>query len=336
MATANLTVNKTLHVHIVNDPELPDLFELDTEQFWAALEGTPDLKSRIRVTVGCGDEGLFEAAETADVLIGWSFRHRELVQRAPSLRWIHIIGAGVEHLAPIDWLPPEVTLTNSSGVHVERSGEYVACALLMLNSRLPEHVTNQRKRRWVSSYSDTIDGKVIVVIGVGQIGGEGARRAKQLGLEVRGVRRSGASHPSVDRMYRPDQLHEALRGADFVLVAAATTTDTRKMLGPDELDLLNPGAGLINLARADIVDYDAVVERLESGALRGAILDVFDPEPLPAESPLWECDNLIVTPHVSSDPSNYNERMLEIFVDNCSRFVAGEALRNVVKPERGY
>jgi phosphoglycerate dehydrogenase-like enzyme len=336
LATQDLTTSKTLHVHVVNDPGISDLFDVEEDQFWTALAAEPELRERIRLTIGRGDEGLFEAAETADVLIGWEFRHRELVQRAPNLRWIHIIGAGVEHLAPIDWLPDGVTLTNSSGVHVRRSGEFVACSLLMLSSRVPQHVTNQRRHRWVQAYSDTIDGKVIVVIGVGQIGGEGARRAKELGLHVRGVRRSGASHPSVDRMYRPDELHEALIGADYVLVAAATTPETRQMLGGRELDLLNADAGVINLARADIVDYEALAERLRSGALRGAVLDVFDPEPLPEDSPLWDCENLVITPHVSSDPSNYNEIMLALFVDNCARFVAGEPLRNVVQADRGY
>jgi phosphoglycerate dehydrogenase-like enzyme len=259
-----------------------------------------------------------------------------VLPRAQKLRWLHVIGAGVEHLVPIDWLPDGVVLTNSSGVHSERSGEFIACALLMLNSRIPQHVTNQRKRTWDSRYSDTIDGKTVTVIGLGSIGGSAARRAKELGLVVRGVRRSSDSHPHVDEMYPPSELHRALSGADFVVVAAALTSETRGLIGREELELLAPDAGLVNVSRAQIVDYDALAERLQSGMLRGAVLDVFDPEPLPPESPLWDCDNLIVTPHVSSDPANYNERMLAIFVDNFRRLVRGDPLRNRIEPGRGY
>jgi phosphoglycerate dehydrogenase-like enzyme len=331
-------VNETasLHVYVANDPDLPELFYVDEDEVWAAFEDVPELKERLRVTVGGLGDDILEAAETADVMLGWRFRQEEVMPRAKKLRWIHILGAGVEHLTPIDWLPDGVALTNSSGVHTERSGEYIACALLMLNSRIPEHVTKQRKRIWDPTYSDTIDGKTAVVVGLGSIGGNAARRANELGMHVRGVRRGGDSHPHVHEVFTQDRLHDALRGAHYLVVAAASTTETRGMIGARELDLLAPEAGVINVARQDIIDYDAIVERLESGALRGAVLDVFDPEPLPSHSPLWDVDNLIVTPHASSDPANYNEKMLEIFRENLRRLLAGEELRNRVNRDRGY
>jgi len=330
-------VNETaLHVYVANDPELPALFFVEEDEFWAAFEDAPELKERMRVTVGGLGDDLLEAAEAATVMLGWRFRHEEVMPRARNLCWIHVLGAGVEHLTPIDWLPDGVILTNSSGVHTERSGEYIACALLMLNARIPEHVTKQRKRTWDPTYSDTIDGKTAVVVGLGSIGGNAARRAKDLGMHVRGVRRSGDSHPHVHEMFTQDRLHDALSGADYLVVAAASTSETRGMIGGKELDLLAPDGGVINVARQDIMDYDALVERLESGALRGAVLDVFDPEPLPSDSPLWEVDNLIVTPHASSDPANYNEKMLEIFRENVRRLLAGEELLNRVEPGRGY
>ena len=149
------------------------------------------------------------------------------------------------------------------------------------------------------------------------------------------MRRTGRTHSYVDRMYTPDKLHEALPEADFVVVTAALTKETKLMIGASELDLLKPGAGFIN-SRAQVVDYEALAERLRTGRIGGAILDVFDPEPLPADSALWDCPNLIITPHVSSDPANYNQVMLAIFVSNLSRFVAGKPLRNRVSVERGY
>jgi phosphoglycerate dehydrogenase-like enzyme len=331
-----VTDTSTLHVYVANDPDLPKLFYVEEDEVWAAFEDAPELKERLRVTLGGLGDDILEAAETADVMLGWRFRHEDVIPRAKRLRWIHILGAGVEHLTPIDWLPEGVVLTNSSGVHTQRSGEYIACALLMLNSRIPQHVTRQRENVWDNRYSDTIDGKTVVVVGLGSIGGNAARRAKELGLNVRGVRRSADGHPHVDQMFTQDRLHDALSGADYLVVAAASTTETRGMIGAKELDLLNEDGGVINVARQDIMDYDALAERLESGRLRGAVLDVFDPEPLPSDSPLWDVDNLIVTPHVSSDPANYNETMLAIFRENVRRLLAGEELLNRVNPDRGY
>ncbi len=247
------------------------------------------------------------------------------------VRWIHVIGAGVDHLQPFDWIPPGVVLTNSSGVHAERAGEFIACGLLMLNSLVLRHLDEQRARRWTPRYSTVIEGKTVVIVGVGTIGGAGARRAKELGLHVRGVRsRSDVAHPHVDEMFATDQLHSALPGADFVVVCAALTDVTRGLIGADELALLPDHAGLINIARGPIVDYGALEATLRAGRLGGAILDVFEPEPLPAESGLWDCPRLLVTPHVSSDPLDYTLKMLEIFADNLVRLDEGRGLRNEI------
>lgn len=324
-----------MHVHVINDPELSaEQFHVQEEMFWKAVAEVPALRDKIELTIGVGEAGN-EALRSADAVVGWSFP-RDIAERAPQLRWIHVIGAGVEHLQPLDWVPSGVTLTNSSGVHAERAGEFIACSLLMLNNLFPTHIENQAQKRWDSRYSNVITGKTVLIVGVGSIGGEGARRAKDLGLHVRGVRRSGQSHPSVDEMYTPDRLHEALQGVNFVVVTAASTAETRKLLGARELDLLPAGAGVVNMARSAILDEDALVERLRSGRLGGAILDVFDPEPLPADSPLWTCPRLLITPHVSSDALEYTRPMLEIFLDNAERLEAGRELRNRVELDRGY
>jgi phosphoglycerate dehydrogenase-like enzyme len=321
---------------VVNDPAVASLFHASREQFEAVFRRSPILLRRIRLTIGLGAEGYDEAMRTAEVLVAYRFPHREVAGKAPRLRWIHEIGAGIDHLLPLDWLPSRVILTNSSGVHAPKAGEFVACALLALNNLLPRHVTSQRAHRWDQAFNDPITGKTLAVIGVGTMGGEGARRAKQLGLRVLGIRRSGKPERHVDRMYRPDRLREVLPRADFVLVTAPLTDETRGLLGRKELDLLKPGAGLINMGRAGVVDYDALAEKLGRGELGGAILDVFDPEPLPESSPLWDCPNLIITPHVSSDALNYSERMLAIFAGNFRRFVAGRPLRNRISPATQY
>jgi glyoxylate/hydroxypyruvate reductase A len=229
-----------------------------------------------------------------------------------------------------------VILTNSSGVHEAKAGEFAACALLMLNNLIPIYVTNQRKQQWVQEFNDPIDGLTVVIVGVGHMGTAAARRARQLGLKVLGVRRSAEDHPDFDAVYPVERLHEVLPQADFVLVMAPLTAETEGLIGAKELDLLKPTAGLVNMGRARIVDYDALAERLNDRRLRGAILDVFDPEPLPGDSPLWHCDNLIISPHASSDSLDYSERVLAIFVDNLRRLLDGEPLRNRVLRETAY
>jgi phosphoglycerate dehydrogenase-like enzyme len=316
----------TLHIHAVNDPELDaEQFHVSEDQLRAACP--PGLAGA--VTFSAGGTGDVDTAAGADVLIGWTFP-REMLERTPEVSWLHVIGAGVDHLEPLDWVPSSARLTNSSGVHAAKAAEFVAAGLLMLNSKMLLHLEEQQAHRWTPRYSTVITGKTILIVGVGTIGGAVARRAKELGLVVRGVRRSGAEHPDVDQMFRTGELVSAIAGADFVVVCAALTPDTRGLIDADALALLPDDAGLINVAREPIVDYDALAGALRDGRLGGAILDVFEPEPLDPESALWDCPRLLVTPHVSSDPLDYTVAMLEIFMDNLARFIAQTPLRNEI------
>ena len=325
-----------VRVHVANDPGAPPAEHISAEKFWNAFPQAQRMERRISLSVGSGEDGLAEALPAMDVLLGNRIRARALVGQAPRLRWVHIMSAGVDFLRPFDWLPDHVVMTKSSGVHVPKAGEFATAALLMLNNLIPFYITNQQQHRWVKVHSPTIRGKTAVIIGVGAIGGEAARKAKMLGLRVLGVRRSGRRHRYVDRMYRPDRLRDILPAADFVLITAPLTQTTAGLLGRAELDLLKPTAGLVNVGRAAIVDYTALAEKLNNGALGGAILDVFNPEPLPEHSPLWDCSNLIILPHTTLDAPDYGVRVLRIFADNLRRFIAGKELRNVVDRDAGY
>jgi phosphoglycerate dehydrogenase-like enzyme len=175
------------------------------------------------------------------------------------------------------------------------------------------------------------------MVGVGRIGAEAARLARRLGMRVLGVRRSGKAHPSVHRMFKPARLREAFRQADFVVVTAPLTPETRGLIGAKELDALPKHAGLVNLGRGAVVDYDALMGKLWRKELSGAVLDVFPEEPLPPESPLWSTPNVILSPHCAVDDGRvYAERCIEIFLDNLRRYLAGRPLRNVVDPKLGY
>src|SRR5262249_50192753 len=198
------------------------------------------------------------------------------------------------------------------------------------------HATNQRRGHWDQAFNSPIRGKTALVVGLGAIGGEVARRAKGLGLRGGGVRRTGGAPPAGAAGARPGGPGPPLPRAAFVVVTAPWTSETGHLIGPKVLDLLPAGAGLVNMSRAGLVDEAALAERLEAGRLGGAIVDVCDPEPLPASSPLWHVKNLLITPHISSDPTDYVERMTAIFLDNLARLVAGRPLKNRVEPEREY
>ena len=324
------------HVHIENNRDLGDVFDFTKRALATAQRRNPASRKRLIWTVGYDGDILEDALRTADALIGWNFDRRDLARRAPRLKWVHSIGAGVEHLLPLDWIPPAVNLTNNRGIHGERAMEYVATAVLMLNNRIPEMVTHQREARWVPNYNTSIRGKTLLIIGVGSIGGDAARWATGFGLNVIGIRRSGKPHKGVREVHRPQALRRLLPRADFVLVATPDTAETHQMLGRREIALLKRGAGLINVGRGGVVDYDALRERLEAGEL-AAILDVFDPEPLPSTSSLWRTPNLIITPHSSlDDPGYYVPRTLDFVIENAIRLADKKPLRNRVNRERQY
>jgi phosphoglycerate dehydrogenase-like enzyme len=288
------------------------------------------------VSIGQDGDIYDEVIGKTDVLFGWSFDRRDLRTRAPRLKWAAAHAAGVGHLMPLDWLPEGAVLTNSSGVHGDRATEYLLMALLMLNNRVPEMVTSQRRRRWKQEFNSGISGKTLLIIGVGSIGGGVAKWAKRLGLTVLGIRRTGQRHRHVDRMYRPGDLRRLLPKADFIMMTTPHTKHTHRMLGAKEIALIKPGAGLINYSRAGLVDYDALRKRLMKGEIN-AVLDVFNPEPLPRSSPLWHTPNLVITPHCSSDDTEaYTPRTLDLLMRNMARFLAGKKLMNVVDPELGY
>jgi len=272
-----------------------------------------------------------------DLLSDPKFPKIALTQAAPNLRWIHVTGAGIEPLLPLDWLPPQITLTNNSGVHAEKMRESALMMFLMLQGRLPQIISNQRKSHWQQVFSPTIRGRVALIIGVGDMGGAAATAARDLGMRVLGVRRSGAAHPAVHAMYRPEEIDTILPQVDFVVSAVPLTTDTTTLFDRRRFDLMKKGAGFINIGRAGSVDYDALINALNARSLSGAVIDVYDQEPLPATSPLWQTDNLIMLPHVSSDDEDeYLPKTLDLVFENARRLDQNRSLLNVVDRVRGY
>jgi glyoxylate/hydroxypyruvate reductase A len=325
---------RRIRLYVHNDPLSP-VDAVTPARFARAAARVPALRRRVDVSFGDDPVALEAGLREAEVVLAGHFDARDLARRAPRLRWIQSTSAGVETLAPL--LPEGVTLTNASGVHGPKGGEYAMTALLMLNHGVPQFVTRQHERRWDPYFTTTIAGRTVVVVGVGRIGAEVARLARRFGLRVLGVRRSGRPHRWVDRMFTPARLHAALRRADFVVVTLPLTPETRGLLDRAALDCLPRHAGLVNLGRGAVVDYEALAAKLRAGELGGAVLDVFPEEPLPPDSPLWQTPNVILSPHCAVDDAvTYVDRCLAIFFDNLGRYLGGRPLRNVVDPGRGY
>jgi phosphoglycerate dehydrogenase-like enzyme len=324
------------HLHLESQRDRPHHFHL-TEGLWkSAAARHPDLARRLRVTIGYDGETLEDALRTADFMINSYPPRDRLKARAPRLKWIQTTGAGVEALMPLDWLPDDVALTNNSGAHGEKAQDSCALALLLIHTRFAQTMENQRARVWKQILTPPIAGRTALVIGFGDLGRAAGRAAAQLGLKVIAVTRSGKASPPAERACPVSALDEVLPLADFVLVTTPLTRETHGLLDRRRIGLLKRGAGFVNIGRSAVVDYDALRERLERGELAGAVLDVFDTEPLPPESPLWTTRNLFVTPHISCDSPGYADRLLDRWFANFARFVNGEPLANAVDRTHGY
>jgi glyoxylate/hydroxypyruvate reductase len=326
-----------LQVLIERPPTVDEDVERAKIDFRAIARRHPDVARRIRARFCSTERERDEMLQEAEIFLGWNFPTKNLARRAPRLKWIQLTGAGVEHLLPLDWLPPGVRLTNCSGVHGPKVAEFATMALLMLHSHMPFFASRQRAHRWSKRASTLIAGRTAVVVGLGGMGGAVADAAKRLGLKVIGVNRSGRPHRACARTLRVTRLASVLPQADFLFLAAPLTSASRGLVGAKELGLMKSSAGLINVGRGGLVDEAALIAALRRGKLAGAILDVFAHEPLPAQSPLWDTPNLLVVPHVSSDDAEaYMPRNFDLFFRNCRRYLAGRALMNRIDPALEY
>ncbi|MEM7074213.1 MAG: D-2-hydroxyacid dehydrogenase [Pseudomonadota bacterium] len=320
-----------------NTPEGEEVFTITQERLDTGLERYPDLRARARYVIDWDTDNFAASMSDADVLLTWDLPMENLAEVAPRLRWIHCIGAGVEHMLPMDWLPGHVTLTNNKGVHAEKAGEFGLMAVLMLHSKIPAIVTNQKNAVYDSLYASPIAGRTLVVLGTGSLGGAGAKQVQRLGAHVIGVNRSGRPVEGCDEVVTTEALDNVLPRADYLLIATPDTPETRGLMTRARLDLMKPTAGIINIGREAVMDYDALCDKLEDGTLGGAILDVFDPEPIAPDSRLWHTRNLIVTPHVSADDgAAYVPMTLGLFFRNLQLFIEDKPLLNPVRPDLGY
>jgi phosphoglycerate dehydrogenase-like enzyme len=288
---------------------------------------------------GLEREQLLPHLKDAEILIGWTSAVIEhCLQPDSRLRWVQNWGAGVDRI-PLDALSKAgVLLTNASGVHPNPISETVLAMMLGLTRMLPFAMSNQLQRKWKTpGQLGEMHGKTVGILGVGAIGTEVARLCKAFGMKVLGVKRTLAASEFVDRMLTMDGLHELLRESDYVVVTLPLTPDTKHVIGRSQFQLMKPSAYYINIGRGGTTDEAALIEALRSGTIAGAGLDVFEVEPLPESSPLWEMDNVIVTPHNSGSTVYYNDRATNIFLSNLQDYVEGrKPQQNKVDMENQY
>ena len=265
----------------------------------------------------------------------------ELRTKAPNLRWVHSLAAGVDGIANGPLADADVVLTTSSGIHAIPLAESVVGAIMALAKGFPDAIRRQDRREWVRYQPGEVFGKTAGVVGVGHIGTRVAELCRALGMRTIGIRRTvpameNSSPSTFDQLMSNADLPTLLAESDFVVVTAPSTPGSRGMIGRDQLSQMKRGARLINVARGDLVDESAVVEALQSGHLAGAYLDVFQIEPLPVDSLLWEMPNVIITAHSGAGSPNSDERAVDLFLDNVDRHLTGRPLRNVYDRGRGY
>jgi phosphoglycerate dehydrogenase-like enzyme len=288
---------------------------------------------------GDTDERVFDEAEI--LLLGAvpSAVLDHLVTRAPQLRWIHSASAGVDRIATAAVRNRGLAVTNARGVFSRPIAEYVVMMSLAISRRLPQLLELQRERTWQPLRGRELSELTVGIVGYGSIGVEIARLLAPFGCRIVATRRHperGAGDASAVTLLDVDRLDELLRAADIVVIAAPLTDETAGLIGTDQLGQMRQDGWLINIARGRLVDELALRRALESGWIGGAVLDVFNEEPLSSDSPLYGTPNLVMTPHTSWASDRVVERTVDLFVDNLRRDAVGEPLRNVVDLDAGY
>jgi phosphoglycerate dehydrogenase-like enzyme len=327
-----------------------------TEEMLRQLEAVSPRLSIVQQT--CRDAGEVAAALAAhpDVEVLYTFGlPTDALALAPRLRWVQLHSAGADHLLGQPIMQGDVLVTTSSGIHATPIAEYVLASILAHRWQVARWTGCQRERLWPSGRWELyarpeLRGGTLGILGYGSIGREVGRLGRAFGMRVLAIGRTGSrvekgyAVPATgdpegavpERFYPPEELDDLLAECDYVLVALPLTPATRHRIGEAELRAMKPSAFLVNISRGAIVDEAALVRALREGWIAGAGLDVFEQEPLPADSPLWELENALISPHVAGFSPRYDERAVDLFAENLRRYLSGEPLLNLVDKTAGY
>ncbi len=288
----------------------------------------------LRFVVLAKDGSVPPDALDAQVLFRCAMGKAELsrtLSEATALRWMHSCSAGFDQLIVPEVLDGHLVVTRSAATHHIPIAEWVLAFILSMAKRFPELWRAQVEHRWAPPDSQELGGKTVGIIGAGAIGAEVAWRCSALGMRVIGTKRSPAELPDYERVMAPERLPELLAESDFVVLACPLTTETRGMIGAEQLRTMKPSAYLINIARGGLIVDDDLYSALNEGLIAGACLDAHHVEPLPPDSPVWDVPNLFATPHASYKSPRFLERSTTEFAANLRRFMADEPLHNALR-----
>lgn len=263
-----------------------------------------------------------------------------IVNEMPFLTWIHSITAGVDHLLCPEIVDNEdITLTNAKGVFSHSLAEYVMFACSYFAKDLPRLRRAQESATWDKFQVSDLRGRTMGIVGYGNIGQACAKLAKAYGMKVLGLRRNpdiGTNDRNVDQLFGAHQLEMLMRNSDYLVISMALTPQTRNFVDEKHLKMAKKGQILINIGRGPLLDEKVLIELLKDGIIAGAALDVFNVEPLPADSPLWSLPNVLVSPHNADYTYDSRHKSVRLFTQNCRRFLAGEDLDCIVDKTSGY
>lgn len=278
--------------------------------------------------------------ERADILFDFDLEAPEtLPTNAPKLRWVQATSAGIGgFLRRTNLDQSGIIFTTASGVHARSLAEFTMLGLLYFFRDVPFLNARKAEKHWERYTVQGLEGARALVVGLGSLGQAVARDCAHMGVEVWGTRRtSGAAVPEgVSRIVAQDQISSVLGEVDALVLACPLTDETQGLIGRAEIEALKPGAVIVNISRGQVVDQAAMLEALQSGRIKGAALDVFEVEPLPTDSPMWDLPNVLISPHSASTVAAENSRIVDIFLDNLGRFRDGRSLRNLYDRDRGY
>ncbi|MCK8517128.1 D-2-hydroxyacid dehydrogenase [Methylonatrum kenyense] len=302
--------------------------------------GLDPLRGQAELMLANDERSLREALPEADILMVTDFRTDLLEDCWPEqhrIRWIHATSAGVDALM----IPPirhsDIPVTNARGIFDRPIAEFVLGLILCFAKDYPGSLRYQAERAWVHRETERIEGKRALIVGAGSIGRQIGKLLSAVGLAVTAMSRSAREgDPDFDRVHAAERFQSLLPDADYVVIAAPLTPDTEGLFDADAFSRMQPTARLINIGRGPIVRTDDLVAALDSGEIAGAGLDVFEQEPLPANHPLWDMPNVILSAHMAGDVIGWKEALSEQFIANFERWQAGEPLHNPVDKERGY
>ncbi|MFD0698592.1 D-2-hydroxyacid dehydrogenase [Paenibacillus sp. GCM10027628] len=297
-----------------------------------------DLKDRVQFHWFKSSEEAKEQLPEAHVIITAGRMNPDIMKQAVNLRWVQTLSAGVDKLPLQEFATRDIVLTNARGVHTIQMSEFTISLMLQWVRKSNQLHDNQQKQVWDHQVTfGELYGRTIGIVGAGAIGEAVARKAKAFDMNVIGLNRSGRPVPAFDlTVSGEDGLAHLLSQSDYVVLLLPSTPATRRFITKEHLALLKSSAFLINLARGDVIDEEALIDALQKEKLAGAALDVFEQEPLPAASPFWSMNNVIVTPHIAGSSAHYTERASSIVYHNIRALLDGGDMMNLVNIAEGY